>query len=65
MIVVYYSDESLGEYSTVEEAEKDILQNFSDSDMLTTPDAVIEQDDNRKEIGSYGCTWSLKLEKAR
>jgi len=62
-ILVHYSDETLGIYKNVQEAEDEILQQFSDSDMTCTPEYVEEVDEQENQVAVFSCTWSLELEK--
>ena len=60
-IRVHYSDETVGEYSSIAEAESEILEMVTGSDFAATVDAVQEIDENDNVICNYGCNWSVKL----
>jgi len=61
MIKVHYSDESLGEYDILKEAEADILACFSNSDNMVTPEYVEEVDDKDEQVAVFSCDWSVEL----
>lgn len=61
IIKVWYSDESVGEYHSIEEAQADILENLTGCNFAISVDNVAEVDTEGRILKQYGCNWSVKL----
>lgn len=61
IIKVWYSDESVGEYHSIEEAQADILENLTGCDFAISVDNVAEVDEHDRILKTYGCQWGVKL----
>ena len=61
MIQITFSDFTEGTYDSIEIAEKEILENFSEG---VLPEQIIELDVDGNETDTvYACDWSVKLTK--
>ena len=61
MIKVWYSDESVGEYKSIEEAREEALETVIGCNFAATIDAVKEFDDDGNVIRDLYCEWNLEI----